>query len=229
MIATDDPATHEHAWLSLPWLANGRLSPAERDKVEAHVHACAACQEELTSQRLLCSALTEPQRVTYAPGPSFRKLLDRIDGSESETNTTGATRATRDPGKQRALARVSLWRPPGLAWAASVILAVGVTGVATTLYRSSHAVYVTHTDAASVAPDVLHIAFDRSLTMGEATEALRSSGAHIVEGPDSTGIIGVTADTSDATHPGRDMHLLAERLRADPRVRWVEPVHSSGP
>ncbi|HVW67667.1 MAG TPA: zf-HC2 domain-containing protein [Steroidobacteraceae bacterium] len=215
MIATGEPATHEDAWLSLPWLVNGRISPAERARVEAHIETCAACREELTSQRLLCSALTEPDRVTYAPGPSFRKLMHRIDGAAAEEASTGATRAAHD---------TRSWRPPGLAWAASVILAVGLTGAVTTLYRSSHAAYMTHTDTVSVTPDVLHIAFDRSLTVGDATEVLRSNGARIIEGPDSTGIIGVTANMTDAKHPGREMHLLAERLRADPRVRWVEPL-----
>ena len=81
MIAFDDSARHEEAWLSLPWLANGRLSQAERDKIEPHVRVCAACREELAFQRLLCNALTEPDRVTYAPGPSFRKLMERIDGT----------------------------------------------------------------------------------------------------------------------------------------------------
>jgi hypothetical protein len=81
MIASDDSARHEEAWVSLPWLANGRLSQAERDKIEPHVRTCAACREELAFQRLLCNVLTEPDRVTYAPGPSFRKLMDRIDGA----------------------------------------------------------------------------------------------------------------------------------------------------
>ena len=81
MIASDDSARHEEAWRSLPWLANGRLSQAERDNIEPHVRACAACREELAFQRLLCNVLTEPDRVTYAPGPSFRKLMDRIDGT----------------------------------------------------------------------------------------------------------------------------------------------------
>ena len=55
MIASDDSARHEEAWLSLPWLANGRLSQAERDKIEPHVRTCAACREELAFQRLLCN------------------------------------------------------------------------------------------------------------------------------------------------------------------------------
>ena len=107
MIAID----HEEAWLSLPWLANGRLSQGERDKIEPHLRGCTACREELAFQRLLCNALTEPDRVTYAPGPSFRKLMDRIDG------TTVQTRKTRESNtaptshlRPRRSSNVSLWR-----------------------------------------------------------------------------------------------------------------------
>jgi len=101
MIASGDPASHEGAWLALPWLANGRLSQAERDKIEPHVRECAECREELAFQRLLCNALTEPDRVTYAPGPSFRKLMDRIDGagqqSRKATEPNSKTLATLVP------------------------------------------------------------------------------------------------------------------------------------
>ena len=72
--------SHADAWLMLPWLANGRLAGAERLRVEEHVRGCALCAREMALQRRLCEVLTEPERVTYAPGPSFRKLMDRIDG-----------------------------------------------------------------------------------------------------------------------------------------------------
>ena len=75
-----DACSHQDAWLSLPWLANGRLSGTERLRVEEHVRGCALCAREVALQRRLCDLLTEPERVTYAPGPSFRKLMDRIDG-----------------------------------------------------------------------------------------------------------------------------------------------------
>jgi Putative zinc-finger len=224
MIASDDSARHEEAWLSLPWLANGRLSQAEREKIEPHVRTCAACREELAFQRLLCNVLTEPDRVTYAPGPSFRKLVDRIDGAvqparesrepNREPNKAPATPAAR----RRNDSHLSTWRPPGLAWAATFILAIGLGGVATTIYRSSQPLYVTHTEVTHGAMNVLHIAFDRAVTVGEAEEVLRANGARVVEGPDSTGIIGVTPMNRV------DMHVLATRLHADPRVRWVEPV-----
>ena len=58
-----------------PRVANGRLS-GEQVWVEEHVQSCAKCAEELAVQQRLCEALAVPDRVTYAPGPSFRKLLD---------------------------------------------------------------------------------------------------------------------------------------------------------
>ena len=232
--------THEEAWLSLPWLANGRLSQAERDKLEPHVRTCSTCREELTLQRSFCNALTEPDRVTYAPGPSFRKLMDRIERTESATRTgnappeKSAERTNVTPLARRSGSRVRLWRPPGLAWAAGFVLAIGLTGALTSVYESSQARYRTVTDPAASTPNVLHISFDRSVTVGEAEEALRSTGARIVEGPDSTGVFGVAptvVTTGDVVpeHVSQEMHLLSTRLRADPRVRWVEPVPEASP
>jgi hypothetical protein len=230
MIASDDSARHEEAWGSLPWLANGRLSQPERDKIEPHVRTCAACREELAFQRLLCNVLTEPDRVTYAPGPSFRKLMDRIDGAASPSREPREqNKAPATPVRRRFNSHLSLWRPPGLAWAATFILAIGLGGVATTVYRSSQPLYKTHTEKVYSAPNVLHISFDRSVTVGEAEEVLRTSGARVVEGPDSTGVFGIAPGnvTSGKVTPERvsqEMRVLATRLHADPRVRWVEPI-----
>lgn len=234
MFATGHPASHEEAWLALPWLANGRISQAERDKIEPHVHTCGECREELAFQRLLCDALGEPDRVTYAPGPSFRKLMERIDSAAPQARksrgvTSSSVTSDRPRKSGSTPQRVSLWRPPGLAWAASFVLLIGIAGVVTGAYRSSQPIYATHTDPTHTDPNVLHIAFDRSVTVGEADEALRSAGAHIVEGPDGTGIIGVSLDTGNSGKPASErvderLRLLSARLRADPRVRWVEPV-----
>ena len=234
MIAFDDSARHEEAWLLLPWLANGRLSQAERDQIEPHVRTCTVCREELAFQRLLCNALTAPERVIYAPGPSFRKLMDRIDGTApapQARKTRERERAAAVPLRRRADSPISrsTWRPPGLAWAASFILAIGLGGIVTTMYRSSQPLYTTHTDAAHSAASVLHIAFDRSVTIGEADEVLRSNGARLVEGPDGSGIIGIAPETvtNGKVTPERvsqEMRVLSARLRADPHVRWVEPI-----
>jgi hypothetical protein len=232
MIATGDPATHEEAWQSLPWLASGRLSQAERNKLEPHVRTCTACRGELAFQRLLCNALTEPDRVTYAPGPSFRKLMDRIDGSAPPRSgpTVKLPPVTRPPRRTGAsIHRPSLWRPPGLAWAASFILMVGLAGVVMTVRPATSPSYTTRSDGAAGAPSVLHIAFQHSVTVGEQAQVLRANGAHIVEGPDSVGVFGIAPglETSADLPPermSRQLRILSAHLRADPRVRWVEPV-----
>jgi anti-sigma factor RsiW len=213
--------------LMLPWLANGRLSHTERAPIEEHVRDCEPCTRELAVQRLMCEALTEPERITYAPGPSFRKLMDLIDGRQPARPI--ASRAGRP--RSHAARAYAAWRPPGLAWAATFLLLVGFSGLASTAYRWSQPLYVTHTATSAAAParDVLHIAFVPSLSIAEVEQLLRTSGARVVEGPDKTGIFGVSpvaAAPGTARNGEVDPTLrnLAARLRGDPRVRWVEPV-----
>jgi hypothetical protein len=212
----------------LPWLANGRLSGAERASIEEHVRGCAQCTREVALQRRLCEVLTEPERITYAPGPSFRKLMDRIDGRTPVT--PAEPRASRL--RTFAARESSAWRPPGLAWAASFVLLVGFLGLAATTYRWSQPRYVTYTAApAPTSAAVLHIVFLPSLSITEVGDALRSAGARVVEGPDDTGIVGVApvAATTNAAEASADLNALAARLRADPRVRWVEPIAGAAP
>jgi hypothetical protein len=80
-------------------------------------------------------------------------------------------------------------------------------------------------------PGVLEIAFDRSLPIGEAEQLLLSSGARVVEGPDASGVFGV-APAAPAAAPAdsaAQLRALADRLRADPRVRWIQPLPDSAP
>jgi hypothetical protein len=221
-----EACSHQDAWLSLPWLANGRLSGAERMRVEEHVRSCALCTREVALQRRLCDVLTEPERVTYAPGPSYRKLIDRIDGRAPVT--PAEPRAARL--RPFAARRSSLWRPPGLAWAASFLLLVGFVGLAATTYRWSQPRYSTYTSAPQTSTTVLHIAFVPSLSIAEVSDALRSAGARVVEGPGATGIFGVAPVAEPKVTPPNaadasvGLRALAGRLRADTRVRWVEPI-----
>lgn len=217
---------HEESWLLLPWLANGRLSHTERAGVEEHLRECAACTQELARQRLLCQVLTEPERVTYAPGPSLRKLMERIDG-----RAPAKPQELRPVGRRSAPpALAAAWRPPGLAWAASFVLAVGLAAFAPTAYRWSQPRYATHTTSERGTPDVLHVAFEHSLPVGEMEEMLRSAGARVVEGPGTTGVFGIAPLTGTALGSAQSgevspqMRALAARLRADARVRWVEPL-----
>ncbi len=213
---------HDECWLVLPWLANGRLAGGERAQAEEHLRTCSACAAELERQQQLCAALTEPERVSHAPGPSFRKLMERIDGA-------AAARPLPAPPVPRARrlgpVLAATWRPPGLAWAATFMFAVGVGFLTPTFYRWSQPAYATYTSTPRRTADVLHVAFERSLTLEQVTQLLRSSGAHIVEGPDGSGIFGVapvTPGTAEGVSP--QLRALAQHLKGDARVRWIEPL-----
>jgi hypothetical protein len=213
-MTTYDEVQHAEAWLLLPWLANGRLTGSERSRVEEHVRSCPACAGEVSAQRLLGAALTAPERVSYAPGPSFRKLLERIDGGEQAVERQARVAPTRSTVLRHA------WRPPGLAWAASFLLTLLLGAAAMTAWQWTQPRFVTYTGAASATPGVLHIAFERAVTIGEAEDALHAAGARIVNGPDGSGIFGV----APLEARGGALQALETRLRADTRVRWVEPL-----
>ena len=232
MIAFEERSRHEAVWLLLPWLATGRLSAAEREMAEEHIRHCSACAQELAAQHLLGNTLTEPERVTYAPGPSFRKLMDRIDADEGKAPARPTRRAANISSLIDRLGHVSLWRPPGLAWAASFLLVLGITGLIVQSYHRPQPGFRTVTDAPVVTPNVLHIALDRSIPIGEVEELLRSGGARIVEGPGHTGVLGVMPVGIDGRTPAatanRQLRALSARLRTDPRVLWVQPLAEEG-
>jgi hypothetical protein len=223
-MSADALLSHEESWRLLPWLVNGRLGGAERARLERHVRGCEACTRELSLQRLWCDALTAPERVTYAPAPAFRKLMERIDAA-GETRTE-APKPT--PAARAARARAA-WRPPGLAWAASFVACVALGTFAVTAYRWSQPLYATHTATAAAPAGVLHLAFERSLAIGDAERLLLAAGARVVEGPDESGVFGVASTAAAATPAERDAQLraLAARLQADAHVRWIEPLPRS--
>ena len=208
---------HEACWLKLPWLANGRLTGDERAEAEAHVRTCPECARELDTQRTLVSLLAAPDTVTYAAAPSFRKLAQRLDA---------APEAARAPRMRRRTPHA--WRPPGLAWAATFVLTVGLGLLVATAYRWSQPLYGTTTRAAA-APTVLHVAFERSLPVGEVGEVLQRAGARVVEGEGGSGVFGVVPAGTTAPVDRAGLRALAERLRRDPRVRWIEPLASEPP
>jgi hypothetical protein len=212
---------HDEVWLLLPWLANGRLGAAERLQAEEHVRGCAACAQELEVQQRMCELLTQPERITYAPGPSLRKLMERIDGHAA---APVGSRAPRAEIGRRGLA--ATWRPPGLAWAATFLLAVTLGVFSATAYRWSQPLYGTYTSTPRAPADVLHVAFDPALPLGTVEELLSSAGARVVEGPGTTGVFGVAPESAhgEAGSGTQALRALAARLRGDPRVRWIEPL-----
>lgn len=209
---------HQEIWLLLPWLANGRLPGPVRQRALHHTQLCCLCSQELELQQQLCAALALPERISYAPGSSLGKLMRRIDAVQWDYAACPHVRL-HSPAAQRA---ARLWRPSGLAWAASCLLALGLAGGLA--HHELAPAYQVRTDSPAPAGAVLHIIFDRTLTIGQVESLLRSAGAQLVEGPaGSAGVFGVRP-VSAGKDAAQQLQQLAAGLRSDPRVRWVEPL-----
>lgn len=68
---------HQEAQHSLPWLANGTLEGTERERIQAHLHGCAACRSDLALLHTLRAAGQAPERASE-PGfdPALHLHLD---------------------------------------------------------------------------------------------------------------------------------------------------------
>jgi hypothetical protein len=208
-----DFTSHAEAWLLLPWLANGRLQEDMRTRIERHVNICDACSVELAAQLRMRAALAAPERITHSSGSSLAKVLRRIDATP------------RDLGRETPAAAYShSRRPVRLAWAASFLMA-GVLA-STLAYREMAPDYQVHSDQqAPQEKTILHVAFVRDLKAADAEHLLSAVHAEVVEGPGSTGIFGVRPSGMDASGDARQrLQQLRTQLRADPRVRWIEPA-----
>ncbi|HYL69778.1 MAG TPA: hypothetical protein VEY89_00570, partial [Candidatus Dormibacteraeota bacterium] len=156
--------------------------------------------------------------------------MERIDGPNAPAVRPARTEPARLPLPARGATAVfgSAWRPPGLAWAATFVLAVGLAAVVPSVYRMAQPRYATYTDHAAASANVLHVAFDHALALGDLEQLLKADGARIVEGPDESGVFGVAPVAApSAAGVSPQMQALAARLRADARVHWVQPLPSA--
>jgi hypothetical protein len=221
------PDTHAEAWALLPWLANGRLGPEEREWVEAHLQSCAECRSELASQRMVASQVLRDESAPASPSSdeqrSFNKLWARIEASESAslpaTGTSGgAVRVSRSSRTVRWLAAAVVVQAIGLG-----IFGMGafgdkggkpVTGdVFTTVARVEP-----RSDAPSVS-----LAFQPAASIGTINTLLAHQGLTIVGGPGVSG--NFTAELSaDAVASGATAESVAAVMSKDPNVSFAQPV-----
>ena len=121
------PDTHAEAWALLPWLANGRIAPEDREWVEAHVQGCAECRAELAAQRMVASQVNRDEAASPPPAASDEQRLSTSCGRASKLAESASPAATGTSGARcRCRARrapCAGWRPPWWsrpsAWACS--------------------------------------------------------------------------------------------------------------
>lgn len=219
------PDTHAEAWALLPWLANGRLAPEDREWVEAHVQGCEECRAELAAQRMVASHVAREEASTPLPvasdeQKSFNKLWARIEAAESASRA--ATGTTGAPVPVPRSSRTTRWLA-----AAVVVQAIGLGILGFALGGNSGSAGNNFRTVSDVTPRLnapaVRLVFSPDASIDSVKTLLVHQGLSIVAGPGDSG--NFTAELSvDAVASGASAESVAQVLKKDPHVSFAEPI-----
>jgi anti-sigma factor RsiW len=225
------PDTHAEAWDLLPWLANGRLQPADREWVEAHVSTCAECRAELSAQRVLAGSLREAgdapghagndQRSTEEQR-SFDKLWARIEASESAS--AGVPEAAGTTGTPRRASHVVRWLAAAVIVQGFGLAVFGFHALRTGSPTSGNEFQtVTSELPARVNAPLVSLVFAPEASIDTVNTLLTHQGLSIVSGPGLSGNF-TAALSADAVASGASAESVAAVVSKDPNVTFAQPV-----
>jgi hypothetical protein len=218
------PDTHAEAWALLPWLANGRIAPENREWVEAHVLGCADCRAELAAQRLVVSQVNRDESVAPQPAASeeqrsFNKLWARIEAAESISEVPAGVAGSGI--KPQRSARTVRWLA-----AAVVVQAIGLGVIGMAMLGNSPSekfVTVSNVEASRPHAPAVRVVFAPQASIGTINTLLAHQGLSIVSGPGTSG--NFTAELSaDAVASGASAESVAAVISRDPNVTFAQPV-----
>ncbi len=207
---------HDEAFRLLPWLVNGTLTGAERDRVEGHVRDCLACRAELRGQQALREGVRRLPDLHVSAEQGFAALAERLEprvppGARGADDHSAATHA-------RPAHRVwSVSRR--LALAAGVVLAVGAALWAGYLERTERLpAYRTLTTPNAGAGVRIDVVFAAGVSEKDLRDVVTGIGGTLVAGPTALGryTIRLENQPDDA-----EVDALIARLQRDPRVRFA--------
>jgi hypothetical protein len=211
---------HRECWEQIPWIANGSLDAHERARLEPHLRACGACQEELALHERTRTLMRRDDPVMMAPQAGWQKLIQRIDAAVADV----------EEGVDVQPAPAERSRP--LRWPRWAAIAASVQAVALALIFGAQ--YLDEREAAFTAPryetltavspvaasgPVIRLVFHTGVALQDVNALLRTVDAQVVAGPSEAGVYTIALKERRAT-PDIDAALV--RLRADPRVLFAE-------
>jgi anti-sigma factor RsiW len=211
-------AEHRDIGELLPWYVNGRLSEADRQRVDAHLRACAACADELAAQRRIYGAMSMDAEIERMPMAGLNRLRRRIDGLEEAAPSAAPGVVSRSEVPAR-----SSWQQRRGALAASIAMAA--VGALAALLWNQHErrlapanYYTVTTTAPQPANTAIRAVFAPSVTLSELQELLDEAHLRIIAGPTEAGVYSLAMSGS----PSVDWSL--QQLRGHEVVRFAESV-----
>src|SRR3981081_1716461 len=99
-------AEHREIGELLPWFINGRLSEADRQRVDAHLRVCEACADELAAQQRIYAVMSVDAGVERIPTAGLNRLRGRVESLDE----AGPAPAVPDEAARRRAPVGSGWR-----------------------------------------------------------------------------------------------------------------------
>jgi hypothetical protein len=213
----------EHREIStlLPWYVNGSIGEHERQRVDAHLIACAGCRDDLAQERRIYQGMTAETAVEYIPAASLKRLRARLDGvagAESATLSAEAP-AVRKPGRRLT------WQGLMAASVALMAVALGLLAADRWMQLRAHSSapdYYTVTAPTLRAPgEVIRAVFSPTITLVELQAILDEAELRIVSGPTEAGVYSLAANSRQPVSTSLAL------LRRNPKVRFAESTQPS--
>jgi anti-sigma factor RsiW len=212
-------AEHQEIGELLPWLVNGRLSEADRQRADAHLRVCEACTDELAAQRRIYGVMSLDAGVERMPTVGLNRLHLRIESLDA---AGPAPAATDEAARSEAPAASSWWQQRSAIAASIAMTAVGA--LAALLWNQHERqiapahYYTVTTTAPQPADTAIRAVFAPTVTLSELQELLDDAHLKIISGPTEAGVYSLAMSGS----PSVDWSL--RRLRGHEVVRFAESV-----
>jgi hypothetical protein len=202
---------HQAAQEALPWLANGTLDGAERERVEAHLRGCAHCRDEL--ERLKALRAAGPGAAPDCdPEGAWARMQARLDAPAVDSAPVPAPAAA--PAGKRWRTRIAANDGNWLRIAVALQCCLIAVLAALLLRPDDDAAYRGLGAAPAVRAGIV-VAFRPDTPERELRRIVRDSGGQLSGGP--------TAGEAWLVN-GDDPAAILARLRSEPAVVLAEPL-----
>jgi len=217
-----DVGAHEEISALLPWYLNGTIGEHDRQRIDAHLRACAACREDLLQESRVHQAVAAESGVEYMPAASLKRLQARLDGLGGEAAVPDAT--AESARRRQPIRRSMPWR----GWMAASIVAMSVALGAILAdqwiqFRARELSFNYHTVTTTVprAPEeVIRAVFSPTITLVELQAILDEAQLRIISGPTEAGVYSLAAKS------GRPVSSSLALLRRHAAVRFAESTQT---
>lgn len=205
---------HEEAQELLPWLANGTLTGAELERVQAHLQTCADCRTELALLHTLRAAGPGAAAVGD-PDAALARLLPQLEAPDPLPVQPAVAPVL--PGwRARLAANDRSWLRVAVALQLCVIAVLGAMLARPSAGSDAQAGAYRLLGAGGGARSSLVVTFRPDTPERELRRIVLAGGARVVGGPTVTGAW--LLDTGDAPD------AVLTRLRAEPAVTLAETL-----